>query len=223
MIFDGQSGWRSFNTLVDRNNLLSDRRFEGMTVYVKSDFTTYKLKPGSPLTGPTTNSDWEPIHTTGASAKVSARDFFTATIGQLTYTLANTPVDITEIEVEFNGIDIYYIKDWNVVGNSIILNPSYSSVIQAGDSIVIDYTFGGTMTTPTFLSDVRDSFTPGFGQLVYVLSHTPFNADGIEVEYNGNDIYSPTDWTIAGNVITLNSIYSTIITPSDTIVVDYKY
>lgn len=223
MIYDGQSGWRSFNSTIERNNLLSDRRFEGMTVYIKSDFTTYKLKPGAPITGPTTDSDWEPIHTTGASAKVSARDFFTATLGQVTYTLTNTPVDIAEIEVELNGVDIYYIKDWNILGNSIILNPGYIPIIQAGDSVVIDYTFGGTMTTPTFLQDARDSYSPITGQLIYVLSHTPYNAESVEVEYNGNDLYSPTDWTISGNVVTLNSVYSTIVTPSDTVVIDYKY
>jgi hypothetical protein len=223
MIFDGHSGWRSVNTLVERNNLLSDRRFEGMTVYVKSDFTTYKLKPGAPVTGPTTNADWEPIHTTGASAKISARDFFTATTGQLTYILSNTPADISEIEVEFNGVNIYYLKDWNIVGNNIILNPNYSSIIQNGDSIVVDYTFGGTMTPPTFLTDARDTFIPTNGQLVYILSHTPYNINSIEVEYNGNDIYTPTDWTISGNIVTLNSVYSTIIGPSDKLVIDYKY
>lgn len=223
MIFDGQSGWRSFNNLVDRNNLVSDRRFEGMTVYVKADFTTYKLKPGAPLSGPTTNSDWEVMHTTGSLVQTPVRDSFVATSGQLVYVLSYVPNNLNSIEVEYNGTNIYLTSDWTLLGNTLTLNPGYTPLINAGDTIVIDYTTGTAPVLPTFLTQFRDTFTPTLGQLVYVLSYTPSSVTSLEVEYNGNDIYETRDWTLVGNTLTLNGDYAFTVSPTDTLVVDYTY
>ena len=49
---DGLGGFKSVDSLIDRDNILSQRRQEGMLVYVKEDEQYYKLKSGL------TNSDW---------------------------------------------------------------------------------------------------------------------------------------------------------------------
>lgn len=137
--FYGRGGHRTVLDLTERNNITEDRREEGMTVYVKATQTTYILKPGAPLTGPTSNTDW---NTFGAgSVLTSARDTFNPILGQTVFILANTPNSTVDLEVEYNGNDIYETTDWTLVGNTLTLNPDYALTVVPGDILVVDYKY----------------------------------------------------------------------------------
>lgn len=57
--FYGKGGYRTVTTTTARNQITPLRREEGMLVFVISDNTIYKLKSGAPVSGNTSDSDWE--------------------------------------------------------------------------------------------------------------------------------------------------------------------
>jgi hypothetical protein len=61
----GQGGYRTVATTTERNQIPPLRREEGMLVYVIADGLIYILKPGAPLTGNTTNGNWDIFNTGG--------------------------------------------------------------------------------------------------------------------------------------------------------------
>lgn len=114
----GKGGYRSVSTTTERNQIPPLRREEGMLVYVAADQVVYKLKPGAPLTGNTTDSDWDVFNSLGGSVPV------TGTIAPSAYadielgpTATYSPhkyiLGITSA-TEFYGVEIFISKDHTV-------------------------------------------------------------------------------------------------------------
>lgn len=70
------------------------------------------------------------------------REKFTATLGQTVFTLTHTPISIFDgFEVEYNGTELVEGDDFIVSGNTVTLTAGWSTLIQAGDKIVISYKY----------------------------------------------------------------------------------
>lgn len=108
----GQGGHRTVATTTERNQIPPLRREEGMLVYVVADGLVYILKAGAPLTGNTTNGNWDVFNTGGGGGKTVTAvqtGAYTAAANEIvrvdstgaafTVTLPSGPANGDEIEI----------------------------------------------------------------------------------------------------------------------------
>ena len=73
---------------------------------------------------------------------IATREKFTTAPGQTVFNLTNTPISIFDgFEVEYNGTELVEGDDFTVAGNVVTLSAGWSTLIQAGDKIVISYKY----------------------------------------------------------------------------------
>jgi hypothetical protein len=96
----GKGGWRSVETIAERNSITTDRRRVGMVVFVSDSATEYQLISGI------TNSDWQelldpPTDTTNISARITANY---DTLGLHLIRLNNIDDTTTALRSDINNI-----------------------------------------------------------------------------------------------------------------------
>jgi len=112
----GRGGYRTVATLTERNQITPLRREEGMLVYVTADLTTYRLKAGAPLSGNTSNPNWE-IFTAGGGAvpditgTILAAGILNLTIGQIAdFKMIDYSLNLTSATKSY-GEKVFISKD----------------------------------------------------------------------------------------------------------------
>lgn len=76
------------------------------------------------------------------SGSIATREKFTTTPGQTVFNLLHTPISIFDgFEVEYNGTELVEGDDFTVSGSVVTLTAGWSTLIQAGDKIVISYKY----------------------------------------------------------------------------------
>lgn len=124
----GQGGHRTVATTTERNQIPPLRREEGMLVYVVADGLVYILKAGAPLTGNTTNGNWDVFNTGGGpTPPISGTVLASATYD---YILGDTAsFKISEVLVSLTSASKAY-------GEKIVISKDHLDILVPGFSKV---------------------------------------------------------------------------------------
>lgn len=123
----GQGGYRTAATTTERNQIPPLRREEGMLVYVQADGLVYILKPGAPLTGNTTNGNWD-IFNTGGGGPTPPISGSVIASGTYDYVLGTSAsFKITEVLVSLTTATKAY-------GEKIVISKDHTDAIVPGFS-----------------------------------------------------------------------------------------
>lgn len=139
----GHGGLHSVATGTDRNNISEFRRAFGMLVYVEADEVIYILRNTAPLTGPTSNSDWDTFAQFGTQ-QTRLDEFNPGFLGDVgPFTLNNGYVSDSEL-VFVNGIALS-TSEYTIALGQLTLNASDYSWIDTNTVIKIQYRSPATL------------------------------------------------------------------------------
>jgi hypothetical protein len=167
----GKGGYRSVDTIVDRNNITESRREDGMLVYVRDDDITYQLKGGI------TNAHWE-IYSAGGDLTLERR-YVTINKQAIPFTQDDNIIELDEthfnsnssFDVEMNGASVTFYKDVGITKLSAIgidkrlyifeFNQSARTITVTSEVISTgDGTGGGGVSSWNDLTDKPSEFKP---------------------------------------------------------------
>jgi hypothetical protein len=157
--------------LTARDAIAAGRRFQGMTVYVVSDTTTYQLKTGI------LNADW--VEYGGGSGAVTYVETFSGDNDEYIFTLGADPLSIENTTVYIDGVYQQKTLAYTLSG----LDITFTGIPPIGtDNIEVIYTLPSSplvipdnYITPIKLETRLDVTTTGaVGQLVIYLSYVTF-------------------------------------------------
>jgi hypothetical protein len=143
--FYGKGGYRTVDTTTTRNQITPLRREEGMLVYVVADQIVYQLKPGYPLVGNTTDSDWQIFSTGSPTATVITGSILPGANYDLIIGQTST-FTITEYLLNLKSASKSY-------GSKVLISKDHTNTVVPGFSLVeyaylgdILYTIGLTIS-----------------------------------------------------------------------------
>jgi hypothetical protein len=120
-------GWRVVPDITARDAIQSGRRKEGMNVYVLSTGETFKLIGGI------TNDKWS----SRSEIDNWVRVIFTATSGQISFTLPSVATDPDTYSLTVNGIEYVRGTDFTVSGTALTWLNTF--VLVSGDRLMVAY------------------------------------------------------------------------------------
>lgn len=136
------------------------------------------------------------------------------------FTLANTPVSATALDVYVNGLLLSNGVDYSLSGKTLTFG--ITSIPQSGDTLRVYYRMASSGgTTPVFVDNVVPTGTINGSTLAFTLASTPAPLLSLMLYKNGDLMQQNLDYTISGTTITFAS---TSVTPQtgDTLVAYYR-